>query len=358
PLTIDAALGDSSRDAGFQKATTPRPFNFPQDHGPHPEFRQEWWYVTGNLATTDGKRHFGYQWTLFRIGLQPDPPAPDASAWRTNGLYLGHLALSDIESGRFHHFQRLIRPALGMAGAEAEPFRVWLEDWSLAMVGGSQTQPNFKLVAAQEGIALDLKLDALKPVVLQGEQGLSRKSAEHDAASYYFSLTRLKTRGEIQVNGERHRVEGSSWFDREWSSSALTPEQAGWDWFALQLDDGRELMFYRMRLKNGQDDGASQGILIEADGRTVRLEQSQWRQREIGQWTSPKTGNRYPAGWEIELPDQGLRLEVIPRLADQELANAALHYWEGAVTVQGRSNGMALGGVGYVELTGYGVARP
>ncbi|GAB0057076.1 hypothetical protein SIID45300_01397 [Candidatus Magnetaquicoccaceae bacterium FCR-1] len=358
PLTIDAALGETSRDHGYEKAREHRTFHFPRDHGPHPEFRQEWWYVTGNLATPDGKRHFGYQLTLFRIGLQADPPPPGSSAWRTNALHLGHLALSDIGSGRFHHFQRLIRPALGMAGADAEPFRVWLGDWSLGIDGGTTEQPRFKLVAAQEGIALDLTLEATKPVVLQGEQGLSRKSATRDTASYYYSLTRLATAGEIRVGEERHVVAGSSWFDREWSTSALTPEQAGWDWFALQLDDGRELMFYRMRLKNGQDDPASQGTWIGTDGRSARLERSQWRQRESGHWTSPKTGNRYPSGWEIELPEHDLAFEVTPRLVDQELTDAALHYWEGAVTVRGRSKGAPIAGVGYVELTGYGPATP
>ncbi|MBF0271801.1 MAG: carotenoid 1,2-hydratase [Magnetococcales bacterium] len=353
-LEIRSVLGEPS-GTGFRQATIPRVFEFPADHGPHPEFRQEWWYVTGNLESDDGKSRFGYQLTLFRVGLDPNP-AKRESAWGASQLYLGHLAVSDVTGDRFHHFQKVSRGALGLAGADAE--RVWLEGWSLARVGGTPAQPRLQLTAAQDAIQLQLELNALKPVVLQGERGLSRKSDQTGAASYYYSLTRLETRGELRLGERIQRVRGASWMDREWSTSALAPDQVGWDWFSLQLDDGWEVMFYRMRLKDGADDPQSQGTLVAPDGRVIPLRREAWRQENTGSWTSSATGIRYPSGWRVVVPEQQLELTLTPRIKNQELAEAAVHYWEGAVEIQGRHGERPVSGFGYVELTGYPPSSP
>jgi predicted secreted hydrolase len=223
---------------GYTRALAPRPFVFPADHGPHPDFRSEWWYFTGNLETPEG-RPFGFQLTLFRFALAPEAPARE-SAWATRQSYMGHFALADIARERFFPFQRLARGAAGLAGAEAGPLRVWLGDWTITGAGGEQ--PRFNLEAAEEGVGIALELESTKPLVLQGDRGLSQKSADPGNASFYYSLTRLAARGTVTVDGEEYAVAGAAWLDREWSTSALAPDQAGWDWFALQLDDGRDLM--------------------------------------------------------------------------------------------------------------------
>ncbi|MCB1770392.1 MAG: carotenoid 1,2-hydratase [Candidatus Competibacteraceae bacterium] len=346
-VTVGTALGGDD-NAGYQRAYQPRPFRFPDDHGPHPEFRNEWWYVTGNLADTTG-RSFGYQLTLFRIALSPDPPAMD-SAWRTNQVYMGHFALTDVVNEKHYGFERFSRGAVGLAGAQARPFRVWLEDWALA--GTAVDAFPMRLRAQDGGITLNLTLEAGKPVVLQGDRGLSQKSAEPGNASYYYSHTRLPTTGAIALNGQVFQVQGSSWLDREWSTSDLGPEQSGWDWFALQLDDGRDLMFYRLRLKNGGMDTFSKGVLVDQKGQARLLRWGAVDVQPLGEWISPQTGDRYPAGWRLRLPDEKLDLTVTPKVADQEM-RLTVRYWEGAVAVTGRTGGRPIQGQGYLEMTRY-----
>ncbi len=332
--------------AGFARATEPRPFVFPADHGPHPDFRSEWWYFTGNLETPAG-RPFGFQLTLFRFALAPEAPGR-ASAWATRQSYMGHFALADIAGGGFHPFQRLARGAAGLAGAEAEPLRVWLEDWVVTGRGGER--PRFTLEAEEAGVGVRLELESTKPLVLQGERGLSQKSAEPGNASYYYSLTRLAARGRVTVAGETHPVTGEAWLDREWSTSALGPDQAGWDWFALQLEDGRELMYYQLRRRDGSVDPHSAGVLVAADGSYRRVGAGEVDLAVTGRWESPRDGALYPARWRLRVAD--LDLEVTPRLADQEL-DLLVRYWEGAVAVAGTAGGRPVSGRGYVELTGY-----
>jgi predicted secreted hydrolase len=357
-VQVGEALGGSAE--GFARATEPRPFVFPADHGPHPEYRTEWWYYTGNLAAADG-RHFGFQLTFFRNALTSEP-AERTSKWATNHVYMAHFALTDVDGGGFHAFERFGRAALGLAGAEATPFRVWLEDWSASEIPGPPTAagqlPRTRLVAAQDGIAIDLVLGADeaapgKPLVLQGDRGLSQKGPEPGNASYYYSATRLATTGTVSVNGQAFEVDGLSWLDREWSTSALSEGQAGWDWFALQLDDGREVMYYRLRLDDGGTDPFSAGVLVEADGTSARLSGADVVLEETGTWRSPRSGASYPSGWRLSIPGAGLALEIAPHLADQEL-NVTVRYWEGAVRVAGNAAGRPLTGNGYVELTGYG----
>ena len=346
-VTVGSALGGDD-NAGYQRAYAPRPFELPADHGPHPEFRNEWWYVTGNLADA-ADRQFGYQLTLFRIALSPTAPPAD-SLWRANQVYMGHLALTDVAGNRHYGFERFSRAALGLAGAQATPFRVWLDDWTLT--GGESDLFPLRIRAREGDIALDLTLDAGKPVVLQGDRGLSQKSAEPGNASYYYSHTRMPTQGMVSVAGQNFTVSGASWLDREWSTSALGPDQSGWDWFALQLDDGRELMFYRLRRKDDSVDPFSKGTLVETGGQTRRLHWNEVELQPLGEWVSPHTRDRYPAGWRLRLPAEKLDLTVTPKVADQEM-RLTVRYWEGAVAVSGQAGDKTIRGQGYLEMTRY-----
>jgi predicted secreted hydrolase len=349
-LAVAEALGGDP--AGFARADAPRRFAFPEDHGPHPGYRLEWWYWTGNLATAEGRR-FGFQLTFFRNALTP-APVVRTSAWGAHEVYLGHFALTDVADRRLHAFERVSRAALGLAGARAAPFAVWLETWSAEADGGGPVPP-MRLRAAEDGVGIDLHLRSLKPVVLQGDAGLSRKSAEPGNASYYYSLTRMEARGTVTVGGRAHAVDGLAWMDREWSTSALGDDQVGWDWFALQLDDGREVMYYQLRRRDGTPDPASRGTLVGADGRASTLTPDDVDLAVLDRWRSPRDGRAYPARWRLAVPAAGLDVTITPLVADQEL-DLIVRYWEGAVAVGGTAGGRAVDGHGYVELTGYGDA--
>jgi len=353
-MTVADALGAPARGLeGYARALAPRDFHFPEDHGPHPEFRNEWWYWTGHLATTDGHA-FGYQFTLFRSALAPGKPE-GTSAWSTQQIYMGHLTLSDLGAGRFHASERFSRSALGLAGASAEPFRVWLEDWSAEAVGSEA--PPLRLTARSGDMALSLVLEAGKPPVLQGERGLSQKGPGPGNASYYYSLTRMPTHGQVTVEGRTHEVTGESWMDREWSTAALGEDSVGWDWFSLQLSDGSELMYYQLRHRDGTVDLFTSGTFVPAQGEPVHLSREDVRLDVLGTWKSPRSGVEYPARWRLAVPSQGLSLDVTPALADQELP-VSVRYWEGAVSVSGTHDGQTVRGQGYVELTGYGDQAP
>ena len=345
------AVGGSGA-AGFARATAPRAFVFPQDHGPHQEYATEWWYYTGNLDAADG-RHFGFQLTFFRFGLAPRLPERP-SGWATANIYMAHFALADVAGRKFYAFDRFSRGAAGLAGAQGEPFRVWLEDWG-AEGSGASALP-MRLRAAQDGVAIDLALDGGKPTVLQGDRGLSQKSAEVGNASYYYSLTRMPTRGTVQVGGAKIEVGGLSWMDREWSTSSLGESLAGWDWFALQLSDGSEVMYYQLRDTSGGAAPQSGGTIVAADGSPRRVGRDDVRLEVLGTWQSPRTGARYPSGWRLHVPTADLDLTVTPYLQDQELPLATV-YWEGANKISGTAGGQAVTGSGYVELTGYAEAQ-
>lgn len=351
-LQIARILSDPAPDARYARADTARDFAFPADHGPHADFRHEWWYFTGNLTDASG-RPFGFQLTFFRYAIAPADTA-SASAWRTRQVLLAHFAVTDIRGQHFHSRARSARAALGLAGLTADPAAVWIRDWRCELLDPERGQ--WRLRAADDGIELDLTVSALKPEVLQGERGLSQKSAAPGNASYYYSVTRLGADGRLAIGADTHRVSGSAWLDREWSTSALGADQAGWDWFALQLSDGSELMYYELRRRGGGIDAHSRGVYVSADGRSERIGHEQLRIDVARHWISPQTGIRYPAGWRLTLAATGLALEIRPRLAAQEWPGP-LRYWEGAVNVRGERAGRPLEGVGYVELTGYEASR-
>jgi predicted secreted hydrolase len=333
---------------GYARAHEPRPFTFPDDHGPHPDYRIEWWYYTGHLATAEGRR-FGFQLTFFRIAQTPGGE-PRASAWATAQLYMAHFAVTDVEGGRFRPATRVVRGALGLAGASARPFRVWTEDWSVE--GEGESSLPMRLRAAEAEVAIDLVLEAGKPLVLHGERGLSRKGPGEGDASYYYSFTRMPARGTVSLGAERFAVKGQAWMDREWSTSALGADQVGWDWFALQLADGRDLMVYRLRRRDGSIDPFSAGTVVDAHGSARPLYAAEVIVQPLAWWTSPRGGTRYPARWRLTVAREGLVLDIAPLIADQEFAEP-VRYWEGAVRVQGTARDRPLEGLGYVELVGY-----
>ena len=340
---LDAPSDDSS---GFARAIDARDWQFPRDHGAHPDFQTEWWYYTGNLADAAGRR-FGFQFTIFRRALSPKATS-SASEFRSNDMYMAHFTVSDIAGGDFHHDARYARGGAGLAGAQVQPrYRVWLEDWRIEAENDDATATRISAKSADFGI--DLALRQVKPPALQGNQGLSQKSAEVGNASYYYSLSRLETRGHVTLGAATYAVSGRTWMDHEFSTSALGDDAQGWDWFGLIFDDGSELMAGQIRLIDGGIEPAFGGLRIYADGSTRALDSSDISISALAQWRSPHSDAVYPAGWEIEVAGaQGFRIEVTPLQADQELQGAGIVYWEGAVRVSGDKHGY-----GYAELTGY-----
>jgi predicted secreted hydrolase len=344
-------LGPGPDTSGFARVTGPRPFTLPRDHGPHFEYQTEWWYFTGNVAAPDG-RHFGFQLTFFRRGLTPGPP-PDGPGLSSNQVYLGHFAITDVAAGRHVAAERFSRGAGGLAGATGEPFAVWLENWRVDSLNADGSRVRLVARDAQTGLSLDLVLAATKPLVAHGDRGVSPKSEEPGNASYYVSYTRMSARGRVGLSGEAS-VAGEAWFDHEWSTSALGPGAVGWDWFSLQLDDGRELMLFQIRREDGTVEGVSGGTLVERDGRARRLLRDDVSIDVLDHWTSRESGGRYPSRWRVRVPSTVLDLLVEPWVADQEM-RTSFAYWEGAVRVGDipASGPRPLEGSGYVELTGY-----
>ncbi len=324
-------------------------YRFPRDHAAHPQFRTEWWYYTGHLETADG-RPFGYQLTFFRVGL--GPPRPGAgSAWAATDVYFAHLALTDIAGKKFVYREKAGRAALGIAGADTHRYRVWIDDWRAALADGDH-----QLRARDPQVSLDLTLTPQKPPVIHGTDGLSRKAAGEGYASHYYSLTRLATRGALTWEGQTFPVTGLSWMDHEFSSSQLAPDQTGWDWFSLQLDDGCDLMLYLLRRADGSLDPHSSGTLVDSQGGARHLRLADFQVQPRGSWKSPRSAAVYPAAWRLTVPAAGYELTLTPTLPDQELVttlSTQVTYWEGGVRVTGKRDGQPVSGRGYVELTGY-----
>jgi predicted secreted hydrolase len=335
--------------AGFAQALAPHSFTFPRDHGPHEEFRQEWWYFTGNLRSADGAR-FGFELTFFRFALTPPGrAAAGPSAWRARELYLAHFAITDVARTRFRAAQKLSRGALGLAGAESPPLQVWIDDWRLR--APADPAGAWQLHARQKGYELELQMTPQGAPVLNGPGGLSVKADAPGAASYYYSIPRLRVTGQLQRDGTPQAVTGEAWLDREWGSGALGAQQVGWDWFGLQLGDGSALMFYALRRTDGSLDAHSAGTYTDPQGVSHALAAQAVRITDTAHWRSAD-GVRYPSAWRIAVPQLALAAEITPVLADQEL-HTTPRYWEGAVDVHGTRAGQALEGQGYVELVGY-----
>ena len=353
-LRVASLLGDPQLPEGFARATLPGAIRLPADHGPHPGFQSEWWYFTGHLdgpiddRADQPRRRFGFQLTFFRFATAPEPPDRE-SAWASNQLYMAHFAITDLGARRHRIAERFSRGAAGLAGARADPFEVWLDDWRAGSLG-EEFLP-LRLDARDADLELALRVEPGKPPVLQGEKGLSRKGPEPGNASYYYSYTRLPVSGQISLGGEDITVRGEAWLDREWSSSSLGAGVQGWDWFGLQLDDGRELMLYSLRDESGKPTGFSAATLVAADGSAEHFSVDGFELLPQRRWRSADSGVSWPVDWQLRLPAAGLDLEVRALLDDQEQRVAVL-YWEGAVEVFDRQSGEKTGR-GYLEMTGY-----
>jgi len=333
----------------YQPALPGRRLSFPADHYSHPDFKTEWWYYTGHLATESGKR-YGYQVTFFRFGVRDRQKNLKEKPLFTE-LYMAHFALSEFAAKKFRYRERINRGYGDRAGAATDRYSVWNEDWKV-----EGDDKNHEIYVNDRGTTLRLSLKSLKPPVLHGDDGHSQKAEGEGRASYYYSLTRMQTEGELIVDGKKEKVSGQSWMDHEFGSNQLAPEQVGWDWFSIQLDNQTELMLYLMRRKDGSVDPYSSGSLVSADGTTKHLALADFRIQVLERWKSPGSGANYPMRWKVSIPSEQIELEINPTFPAQELITSRsmrVTYWEGAVGITGTFRGAPVRGNGYVEMTGY-----
>jgi predicted secreted hydrolase len=335
--------------AQYRTAVPGYRFQFPRDHFAHPDFQTEWWYYTGNLKSAKGHR-YGFELTFFRQAVSRDPA--QAATWDVKDIYLAHLALSDLDGRKFYHSERINRAGPGIAGADATSARVWNGNWQIHWEGADQ-----KLQAIDKLFQLHLALHPEKPPIIHGENGVSQKSEGAGHASYYFSLTRLAASGKLEMNGETLDVSGIAWMDHEFFTHQLDSSQVGWDWLSLQLEDDTELMLFRIRRKDGSLDPYSSGTYVDAQSKSTHLRAADFALQPLAEnWTSHVTHATYPIAWKIVVPKLEIELEAHTVLPAQELAGKtkiAPSYWEGAVDLEGHRGKMPLGGVGYLEMTGY-----
>ena len=340
PPTSSAA---SASPTAYTEVTAGRPIEFPRDYGSHPQFRTEWWYVTGWLKTAQGES-LGFQITFFRSKSALDDGNP--SAFAPHQLLIAHCAISDPKRGRLWQEQRIRRAGFGLAEAQEGDTDVWIDRWSL--------KRNAEAYAANldaENFSFALSLVPTQPALINGEAGVSRKGPAAQSASYYYSLPHLKVSGAITRDGRQDTVTGEAWFDHEWSSEYLDPQATGWDWIGINLDDGGALMAFRIRDAQGKARWAG-GTLRRADGTVQVLQPSDVEFVSKREWNSPRTGIPYPVEWHVHAGTQEFDLE--PLMDDQEndtrLSTGAI-YWEGAVRALQANKQI---GRGYLELTGYG----
>ena len=333
---------------GFDRAVPGYDYQFPRDHFAHPNFQIEWWYFTGNL-TTEGGRRFGFELTFFRNAVEG--ARSTSSSWEVDQIYLAHLALSDIEESRFTKLERVNRAGPGIAGADEAQARIWNGNWEVRWVEPEDPTGPLTLRAVAEDFEVELELRPRKTPVVHGRNGVSQKAEGQGRASHYVSCTRLEADGAVQTGGERHEVTGSVWMDHEFSTDSMGPTQVGWDWVSAQLEDGSELMLYRMRREDGSTDPFSSGSYVDPAGRSTHLVRDDFSMTPGETWTSPITGGVYPVEWRLQVPRLNIDLQLTTPLNSQEVISgnsAAPSYWEGAIDLEGSHRG-----VGYLEMTGY-----
>jgi len=331
-----AGLGETAE--GFAAVTPGRQFVFPADHGPHPEFRIEWWYVTANLADADGAA-YGAQWTLFR---QATKPGAAVEGWANQQIWMGHAAVTSATTHRVG--ESFARGGVGQANVEVTPFQAWIDAWQIRGRDGFDAQriAPLDLKASAADFNFALRLDADRPLVLQGDHGYSRKS-ERGQASYYYSQPFFTATGRITIDGRPIDVAGRAWMDREWSSQPLAADQTGWDWFSLHLPNDEKLMLYRLRQKDGRENLF--GNWITPDGRAAEIAASGNSIAPIA--TTEIAGRKLPTAWRVNLPARGLAIETTP-LNPNSWMGTSFPYWEGPIRFAGSH-----AGVGYLEMTGY-----
>src|SRR5882724_6863599 len=331
-----AGLGESAN--GFAPVVPRRVFAFPPDHGPHPEFRIEWWYVTANLVDTSGTA-YGAQWTLFRQAIASGKPQ---EGWANQQIWMGHAAVTRADTHRYA--QTFARGGVGQAGAEAKPFRAWIDAWEMRGLDGLNdiNIAPLELSASSENFSYALRLDADRPLVLQGDAGYSRKSLR-EQASYYYSQPHYRVKGSITIDDKPTDVTGQAWLDREWSSQPLASDQSGWDWLSLHFSSGDKLMLYRMRQTDGNHYGS--GKWITHDGKAELL-------ASAGIVFTPQAlteiaGRKIPTAWRIAIPRRSLAITCVP-LNAKSWMGTNFPYWEGPISFTGSHAGL-----GYLEMTGY-----
>lgn len=331
-----AGLGESAD--GFAAVVPGRAFAFPADHGPHPEFRIEWWYVTANLADALGAA-YGAQWTLFRQAIASGPPR---EGWANQQVWMGHAAVTRADTHRVS--QSFARGGVGQAGAEASPLRAWIDAWQMRGLDGLNdiNLAPLELSASGADFSYALRLDADRPLVLQGDGGYSRKSLR-EQASYYYSQPHYTAKGSIVIDDKPVDVSGLAWLDREWSSQPLAADQSGWDWLSLHFDGGDKLMLYRMRQTDGQH--YSSGKWIARDGSTEQLASTDIAMTPLV--FTEIEGRKIPTTWRIAVPRLALSIECTP-LNARSWMGTSFPYWEGPISFAGSH-----AGVGYLEMTGY-----
>jgi predicted secreted hydrolase len=315
---------------------------FPYDEGSHPDFRLEWWYVTGWLDQAS-ERALGFQITFFRA--RPDLKHDNPSVFTPRQIVIAHAALSDPAHGRLLHVQKAARAGFGLAGADEGRTRIWIDDWSLEKREGA-----YRASISGDQLQFQFMFEPTQPPLLQGESGLSRKGPAPDSASYYYSAPHLAVRGTLVLKGQAQNVRGSAWLDHEWSSEYMAENAVGWDWTGINLDDGGALMLFRMRDRDGLQIWAG-GTVRRADGKTRVFSPSEIRFTPQRDWRSPRTGTRYPVSWQVQAAEEQLTID--PLMDDQEhdaRASTGTIYWEGAVHA---TRGGKPVGRGYLELTGY-----
>lgn len=336
-------LSSSAFSQEYLDVTPDYRVKLPEDFYFKKDYRVQWWYFTGHLFD-ESRREFGYELTFFVVDVQK---RDYKSQFGVNTIYVSHFAISDVENNRFYYCDKADSGAYGFAGAKEDELNVWVVENTLK---GTMNKMHIK--AFDSSNMIDLELIPSKPVVLNGENGYSRKSEESSLiSSIYFSYTNMKTKGILKIGNQSFNVKGKSWFDREISSRSLSDNQEGWDWFAIQLDDGREIMLYMIRNKDGSIDKYSSGTLVYPGGKYRKLSRNDFNLKVLTHYKSKKTKARYPSKWEIRLQSENLILFVTPLIKDQEFlayGTTGNYYWEGTCEVDGTSKGRA-----YVEMTGY-----
>ena len=344
-------------DDTFSLVTSPQPLPFPRSHGAHPDYKTEWWYFTGHL-TDEASETYGFELTFFRVGLsRSKSDGKDKNTWRTGSLLLAHAALTIDSSRRFLFDERIARPHLGIAGFSEDKLRVWIDDWKVEQLADG----SIRVQAAaspdnDDTFSFDLTLSSSKAPVLQGDRGYSVKGANPGDASQYISLTRLLGSGTLSIGDTKRTVKARAWMDHEFSSSKLSREVLGWDWFALQLASGEDIMLYQLRDSDGNPTPFSSGTIVATDGTSTRLNANEFRIEVLDRWRSPRTHKLYPSRWKLSVPKVQAEFVVTPTVAGQELVTdrtTGVTYWEGRSMIKGTLAGNQTEGEAYVELVGY-----